>query len=300
MTTPETLRKKRESYSVSYYEFVKAYATLKDFIYLFFEGEDLKYYGIRIEKYTRNYIPLCCGGKDGVLKIRELIKKNYPGARVAFFVDKDFDNNDGNHENLFTTRSYSIENYYILQPCLESILKQEIMISDMHEEYKIAISGYMELKIEYIRAVYELNLILMYLRRNGYDYVKLNLQSFNIMKYISVNLTKISGKLTREKIIELFKLEESIIDDKKLKALEGELGEQNHEMWIRGKFMFEFFLKYLHLLAEDANTAGGIIFRTKRACKMKIDRATALSDLAKYAITPPELDAFLENRCNIA
>jgi hypothetical protein len=64
-------------------------------LYCFFEGEDSKYFGIRIKNIARpkKDIYLSCGGKEGVLGIYRMLsaRKEYENIAAAYFIDKDFD-----------------------------------------------------------------------------------------------------------------------------------------------------------------------------------------------------------------
>lgn len=292
---PEELRQNRYNYSVAYFEFIKGIATNNDLIFMFFEGDDISYYGTRIEKYTCKYVPLVCGGKKEVKKVRELVRINYPNIKTAFFIDKDFDDEETGQYNTFVTECYSIENYYILNDVIKSILKQELLISEINDEYKKAMKTYSKLKSEYIFAIIELNKIIMYIRKNNISTIKLNLQAFNIFKYVTISLDKVTTELTKQKVFEIFKINQESIDKTRFKDIDRYFNKKNKEDIIRGKYMFEFLLKYLRLLIDDANNAGGKVFTVKKTCKMRIDKSTALSDLSKYAKTTKNLEQFLKN-----
>lgn len=294
MSTPDEMRTQRKTYSVAYYEFIRGYSKNKDLYFMFFEGEDVKYYGIRIEKFTTKYIPLSCHGKENVKAIRSLIEQNYNCSKSLFFIDNDYDDETNNPENTFVTDRYSIENYYIANSCIESFLKQEMMISEIHDEYKIIIKNYIKLKAEYIKEILEINKIIIFLRRSGNTICKLNLSSFSILKYVSITLDEIKSQLTREKVKEIFNIDEGIVKDKELDKIEKGLEGKNLENILRGKFLLEFFIKYLSLIIEDANTCGGKIFNVKKTCRFGVEKATALSSLSRFAITPCTLDTFLK------
>jgi len=297
MSTPESLRIQRKSYTVAYSEFIRGYARNSNRIFMFFEGEDLKYYGLRIEKYTTNYIPFSCAGKNNVKTIRDLILKNYTSAASLFFIDRDFDDESDNPENTFVTECYSIENYYLSQRTIESFLKQEMLLSEIHEEYVTAIRIFNRLKTEFINSILELNKIILLVKKTGFKSVRLNLSSFNVMKYVSINLDSITSGLSRESIFSAFKIDGSLIDTKELESIDKQLHDQAPECWIRGKFLFDFLIKYLSLIIEDANSSGGKVFNSKVVCKFRVDKATALSDLSRFAYTPEKLDRFLVEKC---
>jgi hypothetical protein len=75
-------------------EFTRYYKSYPLALYCFFEGEDSKYYGIRIKTIAMpdKYFFLSCGGKDGVLKIHQIISSEeyYKSSKAAYFIDRDF------------------------------------------------------------------------------------------------------------------------------------------------------------------------------------------------------------------
>ena len=135
----------------------------------------------------------------------------------------------------------------------------------------------------------------MYIRKNNISTIKLNLQAFNIFKYVTISLDKVTTELTKQKVFEIFKINQESIDKTRFKDIDRYFNKKNKEDIIRGKYMFEFLLKYLRLLIDDANNAGGKVFTVKKTCKMRIDKSTALSDLSKYAKTTKNLEQFLKN-----
>ena len=88
----EGIRRKRENAVSIYTKFVKNRDFYNKKIFCFFEGEDRKYYGMRIEKYLgiseEDMIYYSCDGKKNVLKLYEMIQSSeYDNVKKMFFVD---------------------------------------------------------------------------------------------------------------------------------------------------------------------------------------------------------------------
>lgn len=128
------------------------YEKAKHCIICFFEGEDDRYY------YTSQFniidrkvvcIPHCCGGKEQVLKARDTvnnyIQKTAKKIHVAFFIDKDFDENnfvDYPLTPLFVTPCYAIENLYVTISCFKKILNNHFGIHQIHKDYNTILNDF--------------------------------------------------------------------------------------------------------------------------------------------------------------
>ena len=77
----DKLRDSRKKAAVVFMEFTRLYKKYQSALYCFFEGEDSKYYGIRIKNIVRPekdiYLP--CDGKEGVRDIYTMLssRKHY-------------------------------------------------------------------------------------------------------------------------------------------------------------------------------------------------------------------------------
>ncbi|HZH39259.1 MAG TPA: DUF4435 domain-containing protein, partial [Bacillales bacterium] len=111
MSYIEKLRKSREKAQVAYQEFAVSTRKGKDGLFCFFEGKDNAYYVPRIKRFTDNYHPINCGGRDEVLDVYRLITihSEYDKYKKAFFVDRDFNEPlPPRNPPIFETPCYSI------------------------------------------------------------------------------------------------------------------------------------------------------------------------------------------------
>ena len=89
------LREARSSYAVKFREFVRIFSRDRAILICFFEGEDVKYYGPRLDmlRVDIRWEPINCGGKDAFLKLWNLLSEHslYGTAKAAYFLDQNFD-----------------------------------------------------------------------------------------------------------------------------------------------------------------------------------------------------------------
>lgn len=84
------LRESRISYSVIWSQFILSYSKEPDTLYCFFEGEDSKYYSVRIDMFIGDSLwrGFNCHGKDSVIELYHLITSNkeYKNSWIALFI----------------------------------------------------------------------------------------------------------------------------------------------------------------------------------------------------------------------
>jgi len=98
MLSVEAMNKGIKKHNVKFLEFTRIHANKPNCLICFFEGEDARYYQIRIQENLHGGIELesiDCKGKKPVLELFELLETHselkYRRAKTAFFVDRDFD-----------------------------------------------------------------------------------------------------------------------------------------------------------------------------------------------------------------
>lgn len=91
----------------------------------FFEGKhDKDYYMTRIRTICGDAIEITCNCKKNVLQMYdEIPKEDRDKYRLAYFIDRDFDEPLNNPE-IFETEGYSIENYYCTETAFHRILTE--------------------------------------------------------------------------------------------------------------------------------------------------------------------------------
>ncbi|MEL6462272.1 MAG: DUF4435 domain-containing protein, partial [Cyanobacteria bacterium J06621_15] len=155
-----TLKESRDKAVAVFTKFTRLYKQNPSALFCFFEGEDSKYYGVRIDNIARpkkDYIYISCNGKEGVLGINKMLasRKRYSVVKAAYFIDRDFDISiqQKNLAGIYETPCYSIENFYTSVDCVSKILKSEFKLSESDEDLEKCIFLYQKLQNEFHNAV---------------------------------------------------------------------------------------------------------------------------------------------------
>ena len=161
----DKVREKRKNAEVIFTKFIKNRDIFNKKLFCFFEGEDQKYYGIRIEKYTEineeDIIFYHCGGKEQVLKLYDMLRKDYANVKKMFFIDKDFDENVEKPE-IYVTPCYSIENLYVTENAFKKIMHKEFNINPIDDDYKKCLNDFKRRKKEINSEIIFLNAWIYY------------------------------------------------------------------------------------------------------------------------------------------
>ena len=274
----------------------------KDYLFCFFEGEDVKYYFPRIEKYSgyedNKIIHYNCGGKKGVLKALSLIEKNGDDTYIAkaFFVDSDYDTTKYNNSLLYQTPCYSIENFYTSKKAFSRMLNREFGINTTETDFYKCCYDYFQRQQEFHDETIYINAWLACQREQEEttENHKIGLSHFKISKLfseITIDCIVSKEKINREKLEELFPdsihVEECVIERKMHYFRNGNMGQL-----FRGKFEMEFLKKIIDSL-RDKNKTGE--YFSQKYTSVHIDpNVNTLSALSNYADTPQSLIDFLK------
>ena len=128
----EALRDARGSAAELKVRLVSLRSELPQGLIFVFEGDDDR--GIYLSWFRQidaqvRYEPFSCGGKAGVLRLWDAVKRDINGLSedVYFFVDRDFDDLRGAvaDNSIYMTDCYSVESYLVTRDVLDQILKVE-------------------------------------------------------------------------------------------------------------------------------------------------------------------------------
>jgi hypothetical protein len=304
MSRVEVLRKSRDSLSVKFLEFTRVVSKGK--VPAFFEGEDEKYYSIRINNIRPDitWAGVNCNGKSNVIGIRERIKdhntyKKYP---CLFFVDSDFDDNQSlsGLSNLYITPCYSVENLYISQAAFARVLSAEFGVNDTcdeHECYEICMTKYREIKSQYLTCIKGFNCLIKEIRlmeSSGDAVGKLNINNVNIDALVNIDLLSVTKEYSESSPSSIFPdLAEDLLISHQ--ASQEYFRNRDAELWYRGKQNLDFYRVFLSKLKLDrCKKNGRVIFGNKGSVKLQLTKSNAISELSQYADTPECLRAFLK------
>ncbi len=306
MSRVDVLVGSRDNLSVKFMEFTritsrKRYAT-------FFEGEDEKYYSVRINSIRPDikWSAINSGGKSEVIELRKRVRSHntYSNYPCMFFIDSDFDDNNElkDIDDVYITPCYSIENLFVSHDSLCRILSAEFGITDSHEDqacYQKTISIFEKTIDSYIETVRPFNYLireLKMLEKKGEVGGRLNINDLKFNDLISVRIgstTKIYDESNPKSIFR--ELPENLSVD--LTNSADYFGDVSEVLWFRGKQNLEFFRIFLIKLKEDrCKKSNRLIFKNKSPVKLNLTKGNCISELSQYADTPLCLKSYLESR----
>ncbi|MBV1788346.1 DUF4435 domain-containing protein [Marinobacterium sp. D7] len=304
MSRVAALKKSRDSLSVKFLEFTRVVSKGK--VAAFFEGEDEKYYSIRINTIRPDisWTGVNCNGKFNVVNMRSRIRKHttYRKYSCLFFVDSDFDDNKELYglTDIYLTPCYSVENLYISDSAFKRVLSAEFGLNDTceeHECFELCISRYCEIKSQYLDMIEGFNLLIKEVRlieQSGDSAGKLNVNNVNIEDLVEINLSEVKKVYTESSPRSIFpELQENleISFDSSIEYFKGKSG----ELWYRGKQNLDFYRIFLSKLKSDrCRKIGREFFSNRGNVKLHLTKANSISELSQYAETPECLRKFLE------
>lgn len=291
----------------------------KDSYFVFYEGEDRKYYNSRIKKYTnQELLTHDCSGKNGVIEVYENILKRHQNnliARCMFFVDRDF-GLENVPKAIYETPEYSIENFYIKRESLENILKDEFGMTIFSEDYESILLEYTNTFLEFQKKISLVLIWYLACKKNDFD-VELE-DAFNITSLFELSENKlVSDDILHdaESVIISYEtyLKKKIFNNSKKKALyEKDIiiyNEKRHDILqtikveeknydpiisLRGKYGLDFFQMFLkHILKKHKE---GKLQKKYKTVYFNVDSKNLLSVLDKYAVTPSCLITYIQKK----
>ncbi|WP_186366994.1 DUF4435 domain-containing protein [Yersinia aleksiciae] len=308
MSRVDILTAARATPSVKFLEFTRVYSSKgKEYCVSFFEGEDAKYYTVRINNILppQQFTSINCGGKKNVIGIRKLIRehKDYADSFCMFFIDSDFDDNSelSNWQDTYVTPCYSVENFYLHPEAFKQFLTSEMNISPYGEESECH-EKVCEIFNDFIQDIknklldfnvwayaYKCN------ESNG-KLAELNLNNIDLDKLVELegfSLKRNYGDC-QEIFPNTYKLDENLISSAKT------FFENDKEIMIskmRGKQLLECLRVFLEAIKRDRSLKKErVIFKNKGTVKITLTKSNMLSEYSQYAHTPTCLKQFLQQQ----
>lgn len=245
---------------VAYRNFIMLYKKNMHKLFCFIEGdEDVHYYMLRIRELSE-FEPqfLQCYGKGKVINIYNALsnRAEYNKARVAYFVDKDFDESiKSRYPNIYETPCYSIENFYTSTEAFKRILETVFKLTEIDINYDIMIGLYKILQNEFHDRVTLLNSWIYFQRekeREKQEEKRLNLDG---IKYDNLYLVRIDGvtrKYTEQNLLE-WSANAYEVDFARIDEIISSISEKRKQSFFRGKYEFDFLCKFLGRLVTEYN-----------------------------------------------
>jgi len=111
-----------------------------------------------------------------------------------------------------------------------------------------------------------------------------------VKEFISFSFDSITSNYTLEDIRSKFP-DAIEISEEEIETYKEDFYAKKPILRFRGKYEFEFMLKYINFIIDDANKTKSIL---NKKTKFRIDPAIALSQLSQYAETSSSLREFLQ------
>ncbi|MBE9183872.1 DUF4435 domain-containing protein [Microcoleus sp. LEGE 07076] len=300
MSYIEKLRKSREKSQVAYAEFALHTKKGKDGLFCFFEGNDNAYYVPRIKRFTDNYYPINCGGRDKVLEVYRLITihAEYDKYKKAFFIDRDFNEPLPPHNPpIFETPCYSIENFYASVDVFKEILKNELHLSEVSDEaFQVCISLFTQRQQEFHQATSLINAwyaCLIEIRNQTGNQTGVNLVDKLPKDFIHFTLDSVVQKYDCETIKHKFPQALEVSEDILNIKLDDFTRCEQYKTF-RGKYEMEFVVTMIQLILQDSsNSKNYIKDKIKFTFGEKLSNEQAISLFSVYAETPESLNNYL-------
>ncbi len=287
----QKLKNSRKGAPAVFLKIIQLNKKYQSLLYCCFEGEDNKYYGVRIENFKQKdyekIIPLKCGGKKEVLRLYEMIegKTTLSTKTFIYFIDRDFDwQLDHTKKNIYETPCYSVENFYTSNCVFEKILTNELNVERTQDQFDFCKTLFRERQKEFHLGISLLNAWIYCHRKNESPEHKLNLSSFkleNIIKSFTIQkieFIKYDINYLEKKFKNSLKIDsDDIIEAKKIL-------DSNPQELYRGKFEIIFLRKFLLYLVESINKKESP-FQLNKKTKFNINDHNLLSHISHYAKT---------------
>lgn len=226
-----------------------------------------------------------CGNKDKVLQLFDSLERDRTGlgALVYFFVDRDFDDLQGRqqHQRIFSTAKYAIENYLVTPEVLEDVLSLEFHCHGAPSVRNRIIELFNRVFDEHLKATNELN----------YRAFVASALNFRRIKSYPDRINQIAK-------VELDKVSVADIDPAAAIVWQRDLtADEEHEMRerfsqleprerYRGKFALCFFIKWLDLLRCARLSDQSELFASAPAPENRVPGNFSLETLAPKARAP--------------
>lgn len=283
--TPKVLAKKRRNASAIYAKFTLLIPNCgEDSIYCFVEGYDMPYYKSAVSHIcNNNSVTIECGGKQSVIDANLLIesKEECKRYKKRYFVDRDFDKNDSLPNTIFITDGYSIENYYLSDECVGSILETEFKISRAFhfENYTKCMALFHSEHKKFLEGISLFNAWYCCLYNNSnWDRCDVSLDNSFPEEWLSLKIGAISYSYNLSDIEKKYNnaplIEESFVSREK------ENLQAKGYMFYRGKYEMQFLFEFLRFIQNEPKNSR---IYSVAPCSIPFYHKTMLSTFSQYA-----------------
>lgn len=304
------------------------------------EGNDEPYYSsvLRTKLNTDKICFIRCNGRENVINLLKTLSIHtdvkYRNSSYFGFVDKDYHIEYVNlfPERLYITSSYSFENYYTSLESYKRVLSAIFHTKPYGhfvEDYQRCHDNFLSLRNSFVDNIYQIDHILRAVFHDSLeeictekvtyaDKVKLANSIFTLEEFTPNWSQTVNNWLDNtDQYV-------SAANFEKFKFFYEDYDHESLSIEIRGKYLLEFYIKYIKLILQDANSeTPAICFKQRRDCVIKRDalqaerkklpnddgyycislKESSLDDpigfLATYADIPANLSEFIDNNMRV-
>lgn len=294
--TPEALVKKTVEAAAIYTKFTLLISRYgEDAVYCFVEGYDMPYYRSIVKNVCRKEpIEIKCNGKGSVIAANIYIesKEDCKKYLKRYFIDRDFDNNNEVPKTIFITDGYSIENYYLSNKCVSSILETEFKISkvDYHANHLECMNLFNQEHQKFFEGTLLLNAWYCSLYHNSeWNRNDVSLDSSFPSDWLNLNIGNITFNYNLDDIEAKFDKAPKIERDIILKRMD-ELKNLG-PLRARGKFEIQFLFAFLSFIKNEPKKNRKY---SVAPCSLPFHQNTMISTFSQYADVSKTLYYYLE------
>lgn len=287
------LDRKNSSITVIYHRFILLSSKCStETIYCFYEGkDDSTFYHNKISLYFSKIESIVCKGKKNVIGIYNFLAttEHLKTKKIAFFIDKDFDEECG-IIGIFETDYYSIENYYSGDYTLEFILKNEFKLDSADIEYSEIMEFFKKRQNEFHNSVLLYNAWYSCIKKKNDHTVSLN-DSFP-KSFLRFDLDNEIVPTYTLKEIEMLHQGSMKIASSEIEEAIDNFKKKNLYSILRGKWEIQFMRSFLRFLIKDAKDLKSQKFISKKIT-FNFQDDLFISQLSQYSETPGKLLDYL-------
>ncbi|WP_186190027.1 DUF4435 domain-containing protein [Burkholderia gladioli] len=249
------------------------------------------------------YEPIEVKGKDNVLSLREFIRASAQNSadKTLFFIDRDFDDPGASKyagwSDTYVTPAYSIENILVTPTVLDFLLIEDFGLTGENQGLRAPIIDHFTgLLDEFREAMLRVNSYLRWIRRESVACASFPKDAKSL---ISVDLSGVR-KLYADDLREIAQSLEltSIPSDEVLKCHAEALASADLILSGRGKFVFDFFRRFIMALFADCRADTRRFFPSKR--NPSEPTHDLMRKLAGFSTSPDCLRKFVAQHFDIA
>lgn len=293
--TPEALAKKRGDASVIYSRFallIPKYGNTV--VYCFVEGYDMPYYRATVRNVChKEPVGIDCHGKAQVIAANKYIegRSDCQSFDKRYFVDRDFDENDDLSDTIFVTDGYAIENYYLSDKCVSSILETEFNMSQAEhpENHAKCMELFHQEHNKFFEGTLLLNAWYSCLYQNpNWNRAEVSLDESFPSGWLDLRIGNITHNYSLADIEAKFnkapKIEEEAVNKRKeeLRAL--------GYLRTRGKFEIQFLFAFLSFLKNEPKKSR---IYTVTSCSLPFNQPSMISTFSQYADVTERLYGYI-------